>query len=347
MIMAKPRSLLALHRWIALAFAPLLLIQATTGVALLFRDELSRLVHPAGPNQTGTTVPLSTMAEAARRTAPDLQVTRIFYPADSANVALAQLEGPGGAVRYAAIDPANGAVVSSGSIWRFPLEAALQVHFRLMSGTVGLIVVALNGLALALLAGSGLWHWWPGAARVARELKAPARAPARLKLRMWHRSLGAVLAVVLMASAITGVLLAVENLPLPGTATAQAEPAPPPGPQAIDDAFALARKANPGARPRDVRLAADGSLKFNFLAPRGGRWAVDVVTVAAGAEGGVTRLPLEDNRALWLTTLPIHSGDAIGPAGRWPMLAAAIALIVLAISGPVLWWRRTRRGPAR
>jgi uncharacterized iron-regulated membrane protein len=347
MIMAKPRSLLALHRWIALAFAPLILIQATTGAALLFRDELTRLAHPAGPNQTGAAVPLSAMAKAARRSAPDFRVTRIFFPTDGASAALAQLEGRGGTMRYAAIDPTNGAVLSSGSIWRFPLEAALQVHFRLMSGTVGLIVVTLNGLALALLAGSGLWHWWPGTARVARELKAPMRAPARLKLRMWHRSLGAVLAVVLMASATTGVLLAVENLPMPGAATALAGPASQSGPQALDDAFALARKANPGARPRDVRLAPDGSLKVNFLAPRGGRWAVDVVTVAAGAQGGVTRLPLEDNRALWLTTLPIHTGDTIVPAGRWPMLAAAIALIVLAVSGPVLWWRRTRKGSAR
>ncbi len=242
--------------------------------------------------------------------------------------------------------PPRRSVIAAGSIWRFPLEAALQIHFQLMSGTVGLAVVTFNGLALVLLALSGVWQWWPGVRQVMRELKAPARAPARLKLRMWHRSIGAVLAVVLLTSATTGVLLAVPNLPLFAAAKSAAPQPIAIDPSALDSAFALAQASYPGSRPRDVRFAPDGSLAFNFFAPRGGKWAVDVVTVSVKDQRVTAVLPLEQNKALWLTMLPIHTGDTIGPAGRWPMLAAAMALIFLALSGPLVWWRRTRKGPA-
>lgn len=245
-------------------------------------------------------------------------------------------------IRYASIDPANARVISSGSIWRFPHEAALQVHFRLLSGPTGIALVALNGLALALLAVSGLWQWWPGARRVPQALKDTAKAPARLKLRAWHRSVGAVLAFVLLTSSATGIMLAVPNLPF---ASASSEPPAKPvalDGGAIDRGMALAQATYPGAGIRDVRFAADGKLTVNLLAPRGGRWAVDVVTVSAAGQRVTSALPYERNEALWLTALPIHTGDLIGPAGRWPMLAAAFALAFLALSGPIAWWRSKR-----
>lgn len=342
-MMHKPRILLGLHRWIALAFAPLLLFQAATGSVLLFRDELAKLAMPVEAGAPGNAATLSALIESAQLTYPGMRVKRLFFPVDDSSAAFAQLEGPGGEMRYASLDPSSATVISTGSIWRFPLEAALEIHYRLMGGSAGLAVIALNGLALAILAASGLWHWWPGARQVKRELSAPLRAPAKLKLRMWHRSVGALLALVLMTSASTGILLAVPDLPWAGGGKAPAPDRIALDAKAIDSAFALAQASYPGAQPRDVRLAPDGTLAVNFLAPRGGRWAVDVVTVSATQQRVISVLPLEQNRALWLTTLPIHTGDSIGPAGRWPMLAAALALGFLAISGPLAWWRSRRR----
>ncbi|MCB2046867.1 MAG: PepSY domain-containing protein [Novosphingobium sp.] len=342
--MQKPRSLLIAHRWIALVFAPLLLLQAATGAILLFRDELTQFALPAETGKDGKIVPLSTLAGAAIKAFPDLHLKRIFFPVEGKSAAFAQLEGTDGTMRYAAIDPDSGIVLASGSIWRFPHEAALQVHYKLMSGPVGLAIVALNGLALAVLALSGVWHWWPGASRVARELGAPARAPARLKLRMWHRSVGAVLAFVLLSSAVTGMLLSVPDIPAPWAAAVTTPEPSDPDAKSIDRAFGLAQSAFPASEPRDVRFAADGSLSVNFLAPRGGKWAVDVVTVSTIDERVTSILPFEQNHALWITALPIHTGDTIGPAGRWPILAAAFALVFLAISGPLAWWRSRRKG---
>ena len=342
--MQKPPLLLMVHRWIALALAPLLLLQAATGAVLLFRDELTQLTLPVQAGASGKSAPLSAMAAAAASTFPDMRLTRLFFPVEGNSAAFAQLEGSGGMVRYVAIDPANAGVVSSGSIWRFPSEAVLQIHFRLMTGSAGLAVVALNGLALAVLAASGLWQWWPGTRRVAQAMTAPVRAPARLRLRAWHCSVGAMLAFVLLSSSVTGLLLALPNLPLSGAQSPALPASPPLGSRGIDDAHALAAATYPGAIARDVRFAPDGSLAFNFHAPRGGKWGVDVVTVSTAQPRVSLIVPYEENKALWLTALPIHTGDLIGPAGRWPMLAAAFALAFLAISGPLAWWRARRRG---
>src|SRR5271165_435870 len=39
-------KLLAVHRWIGLSLCLLLLLQALTGVAMSFRKELNRVIHP-------------------------------------------------------------------------------------------------------------------------------------------------------------------------------------------------------------------------------------------------------------------------------------------------------------
>lgn len=342
--MLKPRSLLSIHRWIALAFAPLLILQVVTGMMLLFRDEIMRLSIPAPNPESAATAPLSAFTSSAGQAFPQMRLTRLFFPAEIGSAVFAQLETADGSTRYAALAPDKATVLRHGSIMRFPFEAALQIHFRLLSGPVGIAVVALNGLALSLLSVSGVWHWWPGVTRIRRALRIPARGPANLKLRAWHRSVGAVLAIILLSTSVTGLMLSLPNLPLTGSSGAPASAPVTLAAPEIDKVFAKAQAQFPGSKPRDVRFRPDGSLAVNFFAPRGGKWAVDVATVKAGQAATAQRLTLEENDALWLIALPVHTGDTVGPAGRWLMLAAALALLFLATSGPLAWWRLRRKG---
>ena len=150
--MGKPRILAGLHRWIALAFAPLLLIQASTGAVLLFRDELTGLAMPARSDASADPASLSALAEAAERAQPGYRTTRLFFPAAQGSAALAQLEGADGTVHYAALDPSDATVISAGAVWRFPLEAALQVHYRLTAGWRGrrAALIAIVGFCLVI-----------------------------------------------------------------------------------------------------------------------------------------------------------------------------------------------------
>ena len=337
----KPRIVLSLHRWIALVVAPLLAMQAVTGGILLFRDDLAEAGTTLGHDAGEPVAPLSLIAERARAGFPGDRLSRLFLPRDARHPVFAQFETADGGVSHAHIDPVTAQVLTSGSIWRYPLEAALQLHFRLAAGNTGLVVVSLYGLALVVLSVTGLWHFWPGGRRLVQALKVPARTPQRLRLRMWHRSAGAVLALVLLVTAATGVMTAWPSLSF-------AAPAPAPAPftwdaRATNTAFARAATAFPGATARDVRFLPDGSLAINYRAPRANIIAVDTVSISTLDPAEMTATAWEENAALWALSLPIHAGAVAGIVGRILMLAAAGGLLFLCISGPLAWMRARRK----
>lgn len=340
------KSVLAWHRWIALTFAPFLLLQALTGSALLFRTELGPFFEPARGSPPAENAPISVLYNSARQLHPDMHPSRIFLPGHRGGGVFAHLAGGDGTTGYAMIDPGNGALLSEGSVWRYPLEAALKLHFQLNAGQSGLWLVCAYGIALALLAVTGLWHWWPGRKRAVRSLAIPGRTPSRLKLRMWHRSTGAVAAIALVVIAITGVLTAIPSLERPGlfaSGTASTRPIVLSAAQ-IDRGVALAQAQFPQGAMRDIRFRPDGSIAVNFRAPRAGLWAVDTVIVDPAKPDTVRAIPSEADDALWTFTYPIHTGSIIGPIGRYIILVLAAGLAFLALSGPLQWWRnRTNR----
>lgn len=316
-----------------------------TGAALLFKGPLAAAIDPAAmtrQNASGT-APLSTLHANAARAFPGYRVTRIFYPEAQGSVFFAQLSDGDGAARYATLDPGSAQVLASGTIWRFPLEAALQFHYRLLDGRTGMAIVLANGLALALLAGSGLGFWWPGRRRLPRALAISHNAPARLRLRQWHRSLGVILSLVVLFSAVTGALLVAPDLAAPAGPPAKQFPAP--GAGDIDLAINRATGEFPQAAIRDIRFPAADRIDVNFRAPRHNTQAVDVVSVQLSDASLVKRLPAEQNPALWIRVLPLHNGTALGLPGRLFLLIEALVLVFLAMSGPWMWWqaRRSKR----
>ncbi|GGZ07939.1 PepSY-associated TM helix domain-containing protein [Novosphingobium colocasiae] len=347
----KPAFVLALHRRLALVFAPLLLLQALTGMALAFHAPLARLADPAAmvcrTPATAPAVPVSALRHAAERAFPGYQVSRLFFADVPQAAAFAQLSDPAGRVRYVTLDPGDGRVLAAGTVWRFPFELALQLHYRLLAGSAGLVIVTLNGVALALIAGTGLWQWWPGRGRVLAALKIRKGLPARLRLRQQHRSFGAMAAVVALFSAMTGLALAIPDLAWPGAAPG-AVPSPTPVVLAdprIDAAIALAARQFPDAPLRDVRFGADGVLAVNLFAASQAPRAFDTVRVDARSGVVLASVPAAENPALWTTALPLHTGETFGMAGRLVILLEAAVLVFLSLSGPLLWWRAraTRR----
>ncbi len=338
----KRANLLVFHRRLALIFAPLLFLQALTGGALLFKKPLGRALDPAGMTRQSAhgAAPLSALSANAARSFPGYRVTRIYYPETASDVVFAQLSGASGTMRYASLDPGSGAVLAAGPIWRFPLEAALQLHYRLLDGRTGLAIVLANALALALLAGTGLGNWWPGRSRVAKSLVIRSTAPARIRLRQWHRSIGVALSLVLLFSAITGALLNIPDLIAPAAPTAIV-PLPTRAGQ-IDQAFNRALAEFPQATIRDIRFPEADHIDVNFHAPQHNSLAVDIVSVKLSDGALLKRLPAESNPVLWMKVLPLHSGTALGLPGQIVLLMVGVALIILALTGPVMWWHARR-----
>lgn len=340
--MVSKGFLLKAHRWVGLCACALILLQALTGAALVFRAPLAELIDPAGMvrRTAAGAVPLSQVLAAVELRYPGGDIQRIVWPQRPDDVYFVHLADRQGQARFAAVDPGDGRVLRSGGLWRFPTEALLAVHFRLLSGRIGLAVMLLSGLGIVLMAASGLACWWPRAGRWKSALQVNPRLPPRAVLRQLHRAGGAAVAVLALASAVTGLLVGGEYLLEPGPLTSvvpraiRTAPAPD-----VDRALARARAAHPGPL-RDVRLSADGRLAAFFWAPARSALAVDAVKVSL-ADGRLaeTKSAAAD-RSLWVAILPLHSGQAFGLAGQLLLFAGAAGLAGLAVTGPILWLTR-------
>lgn len=335
-------ELLTFHRRLALLFAPLLFLQALTGMALLFKAELSRLTVPTPSERPNVAqeLPLSSLAFAAAQV-PGYRVSRIFLPATTRDMVFAQLIGADGRTsRYAAVDPGNGRVLAVGPIWRFPAEAALQLHYRLNYERIGMAIVLLNAVALFLMSTTGTLYWWPGRQKITKALAIRPTAAPRARLRQWHRSIGVILMPLVFFSSVTGALLIIPDLAAPAGPTAVAQS--PPIAEEIDRAFARAKDVFPNAATRDIRFSTADRIDVNFWAPRHNSQAVDTVSVRLSDAALLKSVPAENNSALWITVLPLHSGTAMGFLGRSLLVLEGLTLLVLAVTGPRMWWQARR-----
>lgn len=326
---------LRIHRVLGLTMAAFLLAQALTGALLLYRGPAARLIDPVGMTSwaDGPMISAGEAVAQAGRALPGYHVMRIFAPDGTDATWFAQLRDEEGRAAYASIDPAGGAVRRAGGLFHFPVEAALQIHYRLAAGKAGMAVVALNALALLIMAVSGLAYWWPKR-NPTKALSIRWTLAPRLVLRQAHRTLGVVVAVFLTITASTGLLLILPEL-VEGSSPTSTVVAPA---TAIDRSLALAQGMFPGSGLRDARIDG-GQMIVNFNAPESNARAVHRVIVTIGEPYAVSTIPADRSAALWMTVLPIHAGDVIGPIGPALLLVVALALAALTLSGPMMWWQ--------
>lgn len=168
-----------------------------------------------------------------------------------------------------------------------------------------------------------------------------ARMPARVRLRQWHRSFGVVASAVILMSAATGILLSAPDV-FAGAVVPSRQVPPPRPPAQIDAAVGLARSAFPRSELRDIRFPLADRIDVNLNAPERNPRAVHVVTVAVSQPKVLKAVPANESAALWMTVLPLHTGEGFGPLGRWFVLVEALVLAVLSITGPVMWWQARR-----
>lgn len=333
-------SILGWHRRIALLFAPLLVVQAITGGLLLAIGPWdSRADAPAIARTQEAISIYRANAEAA---VEGFRTTRLYLPDRNRPAGLAILENSAGVTRYASFATGSTEVISAGPLIQFPVEFVRQLHYRLLDGRVGLAIVCANGLALLALSITGLFNWWPKPGTIVASLKVRSGLPLRFALRQWHRTAGAIASLALLFSAITGVLLAYPGVIAGGSAPAQL--AKPDYDEAqLNAAVARAAREFPGATMRDIRFRPNSTIAINFHAPDRNPRAVHTV-VADPVSGQIgSTLAANDNDALWVLVLPLHTGETFGLIGKVLLLIGASALALLGISGPYAWWLMRRR----
>lgn len=353
-------TLLSIHRWIGLAFGLLLIVQALTGVAIVFREELNRTIHadaltvvPGGP-----AMPVQQMLDMVREAHSDAPVARIEYPTTADEAFLFRIEPKDGSHRrMVAVDPYRGVITRDGELGDWPIEWLFELHHELLAGDTGAMLVGIGGIALLFMALTGPFLWWPGRGRIRQGFSVTFRGGAYRGARDLHRVVGIIFALLLAVSAFTGIVM-VWKAPLQPVINLMV-------PTISKPSVKVKERSDAALLPLDRVVAAaighyDGAKVRNVRFPGGTGRVVNVFLEADDYPrprasnqiwlDGYTAKPLGTYEAAanpagngfidWM--LPIHSGEFLGTPGRWLFLFEALALAGFGLTGFWMWVARRR-----
>jgi len=361
-VIKKP-TFLKVHRWIGLGVGLFLLVQGLTGTALVFRDEIERVIHPGlVVAERGARLPVQSLVDAFHAAHPGADLTRAEFP-DHADQAVQLRWTMKGARGVTAIDPFDARIVGDGPANSWPMEWIFNVHENLHAGPIGQTLIGVEGFALLFMALTGLFYWWPGTRRLRQGFRVKLDGSTDLRWRTLHRAVGAGVALLLIVSATTGVMMVWKD-GLRGALGTVATVAPRPAPK-------VAKRAGVALLPVD-RLIAEAKASYGDTPLRqlrftsGGRVVAVYLTGARtirpdgtsqifyngydGAELGhyvAGTLPASNEFVDWIYT--VHTGLWLGLLTRVILVLTGLTLVGMAASGLWLWYARTvrRRAQAR
>ena len=343
-----------LHLSVALVAAIFVVLLGVTGSIMAFEPELDHVLHRDLWHVEPASQPLSLEQLAAKiHGAYPGEVISQFYVSGAPD--LANRIVVGGKVLY--VNPYSGAVIGQGAPGPDVLAQIHQLHLRLnwmSKPALGKSIVSWADMAMLFLVISGFYLWWP----LKRFTISWNHSPRRRWLDV-HAVTGITVFLFLLLEGLSGALIGFDDVtgdwlykitssqpsrPAPHTVTPTAA-----GMISPDRAMTIARDAIPGATPFMLALPAKPggtmSIRTHFpedLTP-GGRSRVELdpytgeVVFAESsrtAPGGTRAVIL--NRA-------VHTGDILGLPSKIVMSLASALTVVMAISGLLTWWHRTRK----
>ncbi len=357
-------TLLRWHRWVGLILGLFLLVQALTGTALVFRDELDRLFHPSltvAPQADRK--PVQAILDTLARELPNHEIARLDMPVEPDLAVLARLKAKeGGAPYLAGVDPYTAGIVRHGGLSSWPTENLFHLHNELWSGDIGHQVVGVIGLSLLFLVVTGPIVWWPGRKRLRKGLSVTFEHGANRGWRELHRSVGAIAAAILLVTATTGSLMIWKEQVrgLIGTVGLVVKKPAPKVPeiegQALLPVDRLIEKAQAGygsSRLQQLRFPGKGGRVVAVYLDADGHprpeaskqiWfnrytGEDLGNYVAG------KVPAGNEFVDWL--FPVHTGRFLDLPGRILMFLAGLALIGLTLTGGWMWFSLRAQKAAR
>ncbi|MGE0310581.1 MAG: PepSY-associated TM helix domain-containing protein [Lautropia sp.] len=366
-----------LHRWLALVLGGWFVLAGLTGVALLWRDEIDRLLNPAllegataGPRMPPERLPAlvqarypGAMPEVIRMPGTDRAAYRVLLRTDGGRrIGARRVE--------ASFDAVGGQWLGE----RDPLERSLRppalmatvhdLHHRLLLGNAGKDVVAVAGLAMVVTILAGLvlavprWRW----ASLRRALGLKLSAGTKRQIYDAHRSAGLVCGGLLLVSAATGVAMAwpeyardlvgaaspVRALPVvPWRPLARAPLAPTERGPDLARIVERSLAHRPGASITEIHLGGSRDAPvLVYLHAAGDAHRLGDVRTLHRAAGGDLLLAVEPGsrtrgEGLLHWIVPLHAGTWLQGLGR-PMMALAGLLPAWMLATGLLVWRHKR-----
>lgn len=361
------RKLIPVHRWTGLTLGLIVLLSAFTGAGMAFRDQLDPLLYPRVARTAPCAMPLSldTLAASARRLHPKGTLDYLRVKRDPAAPVAARFLNKD--TLY--LDRCTGAASASQNRYQ-GLFGVLEWLHRGKWARFGGWVMGAGALSLvALLAGVGIYLWWPRKPRrlrqgfvVSRKLKGPA-----FNIGL-HRAVGAWVALPLLLSALTGLPNAFDGLhdaivSFDGTPERKLSSTPPADPHAMMLPLAAAWQT--------IDRLAPGASEVLIHVARAPKEPLEIYIIEAGAPHANARTYLYldawsgrvlsyvpysrmgGGSRLYFWMLSLHTGEVGGFFGQLVLFLGAVGALVLGYTGISAYVRRRfkldrkRPAPAR
>lgn len=340
----------SIHKWIGLVVALLLLLQAVTGIALVYRDSIQQMLlgEDGVIPQPFVSPDIDGMLAAATVRYPDYQVVRMDYPAGQQQAMILRLQHRNGEDKtYLLSNPQSGAVIREMQGLTVAPFWVFELHKTLLSGDTGHLMIAIEGIALIFLLAGGIYLWWPSRKRplpssaTTRNGKKIPTAVRRLEL---HRFCGFISAPLLLTVAFTGTVIAV-NIFLNGAGDVKTRSMQQPLVKLNPIIEDLSRST--GQAVKDLRFSVGGQLMTVNLYAKNTVRPLAVDRVAVNLQNGRIETRQYADEATGLSEFynwmyPIHSGKFLGGFGRLLIALAGVLLLTLAVLGYLLFAERRR-----
>ncbi|HVW70819.1 MAG TPA: PepSY-associated TM helix domain-containing protein [Steroidobacteraceae bacterium] len=340
------------HRLLGLFAAVFWMVQALTGVALTFRQEIDNasVRGPSVPLQTAGLGERIQAIEQGGGKVSSLWVTNfaadrfeIFYTGTAGTDRAMRVDAAGRALRDG---PEHGTLANGGLI-----RMLTPLHTSLLAGPAGKWIIVVSGLLLITNVVLGLKLAWPRAGQWKQVLTLRPTRNAVARFYGLHRTLGLWIAIPLLIVAAAGVLLQFDDDIEDAFGLAHPLPVDAPVGSAVSPARALdiALARFPGSTLTALTMPADGHAWYcvRVHAPGEISRVFGTTTVfVSTADGSILReYPAQAasvGRALYDSIYPIHTGEIGGLGGRLLLLATGIALLVIGVFGIRLWLVRRK-----
>ena len=361
--MTLRKLLLTTHLYIGMMAAPFLAVVGLTGAILVFEEPLDQALNARLLRTTarGPVLPLAELDRRLEAAHPGYRAAGVTFPGTDGIAYAVDLAADGRPDLNLFVDPHDARVLGTAAEQRTLLGKVHQAHTRLLAGQPGRTIVGWTGVLLVLLSLSGLVLWWPG-----KILWVHRTGTGRRIVFELHNMLGGLCWLFLLGFGLTGMVIhwngptlqwasRLGGTALPGpfpdsasgcTGAAGAAPLP------LDRIIDVAVAAMPGARVTAVhapdRKAARVIMKYPEDHTPAGRTNVFV----DGCSGQIldarnARTAPTAYRAVAMWNREIHTGDLWGWPTRLLACLVSLALPVMALTGPLMWWSKRRRRARR
>ena len=186
------RLLFRIHVWSGIGLGLYIAFISLTGSVLVYRNELLEMAMPEPPafESGGALLEQSELVERVQAQYPRHEIVRIVSGDPDASALEIWLQRDGEIEeryfdRYSGADVGSASRAAARSIYRL-----IELHKNLLGGDTGMRINGAGGLALVLMASTGIVIWWPGARHWRRSLRVHRDVNRKRQLWELHSSVG-------------------------------------------------------------------------------------------------------------------------------------------------------------